>query len=172
MNLDTLYHELLPTAPALAAFPVFLLVHLIVWQFLPAPRKGVVFLVLIASIAYLAASAVAWRYGLPPLAHGWVSLPVYAFLVVFYMHLYFGIDRSLSVRILGELVKAENGTLSLAELDRVYSPADMVARRIDVLVDKGHLAEQGGIYTCTPFGRFLVRLALLGKRLYALRHTG
>jgi hypothetical protein len=161
--------SLAPAFPALVAFPLFLGVHLTLWQVLPRNRKGVLFLVISAAVAYVAVCAL----GIPPLAaHVFTSLPLFAFLVVFYMHLYFGIDRSLSIRMCGELAQSPSGVLTMAELDAVYSARDMVARRLEVLVEKGLLARRDGIYACTPRGQFIVRLALLGKRIYALDATG
>ncbi|WP_320178451.1 hypothetical protein [Roseovarius pacificus] len=156
-------------APALIALPLYLVIHVAVWQVLPRERKGVVFLVLTAAVAY---GAVLFFWKAPVLGHLWVSAPLYAFLVVLYMHLYFGVDRSLSVRMLGELVKSGEDFLAMDELNRRYPAGDMVARRVAVLVDKGLLVKDGERYVCAPRGRFLVRLALLGKAVYGLRATG
>jgi hypothetical protein len=157
------------TAPALAALPVFLAVHVALWQVLPRDRKGVCYLVLTASAAF-AAVLVFWPAPVP--AHAGVSLPLYAFEVVLYMHLYFGIDRSLSVRMLVELLESETGSLTREALNRKYAPHDMVQRRAAVLLAKGLIEEKGNRYVCTARGRILVRLALAGKAVYGLRATG
>lgn len=156
-------------APAMVALPLYLVIHVALWQVLPRPRKGVFFLVLTAAIAYTAVVAV-WPAGF--LDHVFVSVPLFAFEVVLYMHLYFGVDRSLSVRMLGELVKSGEGFLTLEDLSRLYPADDMVARRVAVLVDKGLLELTDHRYTCSARGRFLVSLALAGKALYGLRTTG
>jgi len=156
-------------APGFLALPVYLLVHLVVWQVLPPRRKGVLFLVLTAAAAY-AAVVLAWPESV--LAHGFTSAPLFACEVVLYMHLYFGIDRSLSVRMLGELVESGEGRLSLDELNRRYSARDMVERRIAVLVDKGLLELEDGRYRCTPKARIPIVFALAGKRVYGLDATG
>lgn len=156
-------------APALVALPLYLVIHVLLWQVLPQERKGVLFLVLTAACAYFATAAL-WPDRM--ILHAFTSLPLYAFEVVLYMHLYFGIDRSLSVRMLGELVRSGQGSLTLAELNRRYEARDMVRRRVDVLERKGILEKQGDRYVCTARGRMLARLALLGKAVYGLRATG
>lgn len=156
-------------APALMALPLYLVIHVLLWQVLPQERKGVLFLVLTAACAYFATVAL-WPERL--ILHVFTSLPLYAFEVVLYMHLYFGIDRSLSVRMLGELVRSGKGSLTLAELNRRYEARDMVERRVEVLLRKGILEKKGDTHVCTARGRMLVRLALLGKSLYGLQATG
>jgi hypothetical protein len=145
-----------------------------VWQWLPRPRKGVLALVVCALVSYVvSATGCAFVLTLPLPAHVWTSLPLYAFLIVFYMHLYFAVDRSLSVRTLGELAKSRDGFATYGELDILYPRQDMIERRVEVLRSKGLLTlTDGNAYACTARSRFLVRLALVGKRLYNLHTTG
>lgn len=160
--------------PALLGLVLFLAGHLLVWQWLARGRKGVLTLLAVAIPAYLlstVACAVVWH--MPVTAHFWTTAPCYAFLVVLYFHFYFAIDRSLSIRILGELARSESGTLSLADLDSVYPKADMIARRLAVLEEKGVLAQPSpGFYVCTQKGMTFVWFARFGKRLYNLDATG
>ncbi len=160
--------------PALAGFAAFLILHVLVWQWLASTRKGVLALVICALVCYVVSViGCAVVLTLPLRVHLWTSLPLFAFLIVFYFHLYFAVDRSLSIRILGELAKSSNGFATHCELDAVYPRQDMIERRVEVLRSKGYLtATDGNTYACTARGRFLVRLALLGKRLYNLRTAG
>ena len=163
--------SLTPVWPAVLGFPVFLIMHLLLWQFLPQKRKGVLALVATSAASYIIACG---YFGPADLGnHIWTSLPLQAFLTVFYMHLYFGVDRSLSVRILGELSKSPGEVVSFEKLDDFYPKRDMIERRVQVLAEKGLLdANADGSFSCTAKGRFLVRLAMLGKRLYNLSATG
>lgn len=156
-----------------AGFGVFLALHLLAWQFLPRPRKGTFTLTLAASAAliFVGGAACGWG-GLPLSPTLWISGPIYAFLVMTYFHFYFGLDRSVSVRILGELVQAPGGRLSLEELDRIYPKRAMVTSRMDVLVAKGHVVIEQGWYRCTAKGLRYVRFALYGRRLYNLDASG
>lgn len=161
-------------APAVAGFAAFLVLHVLVWQWLPAPRKGVLALCICAAAAYaIMAVAAEYRLALPLWRHICTSLPLFAFLTVFYFHLYFGIDRSLSIRILGELVRSDTNSITMEALEAVYPRRDMIERRVAVLLEKGCLEQvRPGVYACTARGRFLTRLALIGKRLYNLRAAG
>lgn len=159
--------------PAAAALGLFLLLHGVLWQVIPQPRKGTLALSLTAGLAYGvvgAAAHSACAFPLPLLF--WVSGPVYAFLVMLYFHFYFGVDRSVSMRILGELARAPEGRMTLDELDAAYSQREMVTRRLGVMVEKGYIAESHGHYTIADKGRVMVRLALFGKRVYNLHASG
>ncbi len=161
-------------APALGALTSFLVLHLALWQLLPRPHKGTLALSLTALAAYvlLGGAAALWLEGTTFSGLIWSSGPVYAFLVMLYFHFYFGMDRSVSVRILGELAQAATGRLTMSQLDGVYSKRGMIRLRLDVLVAKGHLELVNGCYQCTPKGRRLVRFALAGKKVYNLDITG
>jgi len=159
--------------PAALAFFSFLVVHIAAWQVLAPERKSVALLSTLALAAYPASIVFCeFVFDLAVWQHLWTSLPCFAFLVVVYFHFYFGVDRSLSIRILQELVESDTGFVTLEQLDAVYPKQDMVSRRVAVLLDKGYLEPRDAAYACTPRGRVLVRLALLGKRLYNLSATG
>ncbi len=160
-------------APAFGALALFLVLHVVFWQFIPQPRKGTLALSATALLAYLVNGVADWLWaGFSPATLLWASGPVYAFLIMLYFHFYFGVDRSVSVRILGELVRAPGGRLTPEELDAVYPRRQMLERRLGVMVEKGHIVREGDGYRCAPKGIRLVRLALLGKRLYNLDATG
>jgi hypothetical protein len=89
-----------------------------------------------------------------------------------YLHFYVGIDRSVSVRILGELIKARNRRLSLKELEAIYTREDMFKPRIELLVDKKWLIQRDGNYHCTAKGKYISMLAIYLKKLYSLESTG
>ncbi len=168
-----LYRAELGVATAAVAWLVFFVFHLAAWQTMPRPRKGVMTLVLAGSCGYCLVMASGMTFlRLPMLDTLWISGPCFALFLIMYMHLYFGIDRSVSIRILGELACSPTGALTLDALDKVYSRDDMIARRLAVMVEKGLLRESGGQYTCTDKSRLHVRFALLGKKLYGLDVTG
>jgi len=159
--------------PAALAFSSFLVAHIAAWQVLAPGRKSVALLTALALASYPASVVFCpFVLDLTLAQHLWTSLPCFAFLIVLYFHFYFGVDRSLSIRILQELVESDTGSVTLEQLDAVYPKQDMVSRRVAVLVNKGYLEPRDAAYACTPRGRVLVRLALLGKRLYNLSATG
>ena len=159
--------------PPLAGLAVFLAIHAAVWQVIPRPRKGTLSLLLCAAAAYAAVAGVVYfRYDVPFARLFWTSGPLYAFLVMLYFHFYFGLDRSVSVRMLNELTRAPEGRMTLAELDAVYPRMGMVEHRMNVMVEKGFVAMEGPYYRCTAKGLRFVRFALFGKRLYNLDAQG
>lgn len=159
--------------PGIAGFILFLLLHVLLWQLLPQKAKGLAALTILAAISFMAFLASAVKF----IPRGFFEIlltsgPVYAFLCVCYYHFYFGVVRSLSVRILGELAATKKGTMTPNQLENVYPKRDMVAQRLEVMVRKGYLVTVDDRYICTEKGRKLVRLALLGKRIYNLDATG
>lgn len=165
--------SMLALAVPCAGIVAFLALHITLWQVLPRTRKGVVMLTLTAVVAYVVSAGAAYGLAIAPVPQLlWVSGPVYAFLVMIYFHFYFGLDRSVSVRILGELAQAPGYRLTLDELDRVYPKRAMVASRMDVLLAKGHVIIENGRFQCTTKGLRYVRFALCGKKLYNLAASG
>ena len=151
----------------------FLSIHFIAWQVLPARRKNVMVLAMIACAGYVVAALGAQcLLHLPFLVHAPVSLSVHLFLGVTYFHFYYGVDRSLSVRMLGVLTRAEQGRLGVTELKALYSKEDMIRRRLNILVEHGWLVERDGAYSCTAKARRIARLARLGARIYRVEAAG
>ncbi len=165
--------QLLFLAPAAAALALFLFIHVLLWQVIPQSRKGTLVLSLSAAVAYLAVAFVARAaWALPLIMLIWASGPVFAFLIMLYFHFYFGVDRSVSMRILGELAGAPGGEMTLEALDAVYPKRAMIVRRMAVLLEKEYVTEQDGRYALASKGRKMVRLALLGKGVYNLDASG
>ena len=79
-----------------------------------------------------------------------------------------GIDHSVSIRIIGDVLKTDNKRLDIKELDKFYSQASMIQSRLDFLVNKGFLLEKEGKYLCSTKGAILARLAIVIRKIYAL----
>lgn len=156
----------------LLAFGLFLVMHALIWQIISRRRKGVQLLVGLAGLAGL----------LTMLLHGliyptwavryYAALPLWAALVMLYLHLYVGLDRSVSIRILGELYQAPRGSLALDQLKKSYSGADMVRRRVDLMCAENWLAEKDGRYYCGRKALWLARLAVLIQKFYGIEEAG
>ena len=82
------------------------------------------------------------------------------------------IDKSVSIRLMGELVTSSNNTLKWEELDNLYSPIEMVKPRLDLLVDKNWLVMRNDKYLCLPKIETLVKINILFQKLYRLDKTG
>lgn len=167
------YNALKISAPALVGIGVFFMLHIIVWRIKGNSPKGVFLIIIFAVISYaFSAFVIGSRFNLKLYSHIWTSAPLFAFMIMMYLHFYVGIDRSVSVRILGELLLSDDRTLAIEELNAVYSGEDMVRHRVDLLVDKGWLSEDNGQYKCTSKAQFLVRTTILAQKLYGINVSG
>ena len=162
-----------PLFVALAALVVFFAVHLIVWQFESIKSRGFILIAELSCLVYAAVvSGLHFIFGVFVVEHIWVSAPFYFFFIMLYLHFYVGIDKSVSIRILGELVETENGELCLEDLQEVYPQEGMVKPRMDLMVEKKWLIEKEGSYYCDTKGEMLARIALLLKKIYSIPVTG
>jgi hypothetical protein len=167
-------NDLLPIDLAAIAFGVFLLIHIGLWHVLPRPRRSVALLFLLGLSAYGTVAFVAMTgFAIPFAHHFWVSAPLYSMLMVMYFHFYFGMDRSVTIRILNEVAAAAPGKrLTFQELYSRYPQDKMIENRIELLVHRGWLAKQDDRYTCTPKGEKMVKITLFFKDLYSLDVIG
>jgi len=162
-----------PLGVALTAFMVFFIIHLVLWQFESIKYRGVFLITGIACLAYAAVAGTGhYILNVDLFEHIWVSCPVFSFLIMLYLHFYVGIDKSVSMRILGELVNAEHGRLSLASLESLYPKESMFKPRLDLLVEKGWLVEEDGQFRCAARGRKIAELAMILKKIYSISITG
>ena len=158
---------------SMASGVLFLSLHFLLWQWLTPERKGVCLMVAVALISYGFVILGSFIFlNLPPLMHLWVSLPFYMLLLMGYLHLYVGIERSVSVRILGELVQACDNRIDMASLNKIYPYDYMIRHRIELMRKGNWLKEKNGNYTCTPKGERLSRIAILLKKFYGIELTG
>lgn len=135
------------------AFVVFFVVHLAVWYQRGAERAGFVLMVAIWFLALVAVLALATVLAVP--VHGLTVICINGCLMAFYMHLYTGMLRSVSLRLLGELLK-HDGRLTPDALAAAYSPESMLDSRLAWLVERGWLTEMDGVYHLTTAGRRLL----------------
>jgi len=150
---------------------IFFVAHLVVWR-LKSKGKGVTLITVIAALSY---SSVAAFYGVflkyKPSEHAWVSLPFCMFVIILYLHFYVGVERSVSVRILGELVKSKGG-LTMERLRSIYPVERMFDHRVELLTEKKWLELRDGRYYCRPKAKWLSVLAIGLKKAYRLETTG
>ncbi|TSC69725.1 MAG: hypothetical protein G01um101470_999, partial [Parcubacteria group bacterium Gr01-1014_70] len=80
------------------------------------------------------------------------STVLYVFLFFSYAQVYFLIDRSISARILTDIMEA-GGTVPREYVRERYSPDALQQRRLDDMVYGGYIAKQDGTYLLTAKGR-------------------
>jgi len=165
--------EFLPIGVALSALVIFLLSHIVIWQFESIDNRGVLLITLVAILSYLLAAG-GYSIALGEGASGqfWVSCPIFMLLIMAYLHFFAGITRSVSIRILGELVKTPEGRLSLVQLYSAYPKEYTIRHRVDLLVESGWLSVEDGMYRCTVKGSFISRCMTILQRLYSIESVG
>mgnify|MGYP001596586776 FL=1 len=152
---------------------LFFGIHIIVWQFKSKKGKGLILITVISAFSYLLVVVFHnfyLKYGLKE--HVWVTCPIVMFFIMLYLHFYVGMDRSVSIRILGELVNSKSRKLSFKELDVLYPKEQMFKSRLDLLVDKNWLVRGDGKYYCSKKGRCISRFVIYLKKIYSLETTG
>lgn len=155
----------------LMVFSVFLIAHALWWRLLSARKPGVsmlffhgLFWFLVLMVAQLL---------LEPNGEGALySASVYLFLLVAYFHLYVGIDRSVSIRVLGELSGNESGSMSQEQLRTTYSSRSMFSHRLELMAKNGWIDIRDGRYSNLPKGTKLARVAKRLRGFYCLEVTG
>lgn len=154
-----------------AGAAAFLLCHGFWWRrSARGAADAVRFLVCLAA-GYGAALGLACLAGGSPRILLWSSIPGYALLMTLYGHLYAGVLRSVSVRILGEL-HTHHGALTWDELDQYYPLRAMFGERLQSLVRVGLLRYHDGIYECLPKGRRAAHWMCRLAAWYGIRAAG
>lgn len=158
---------------ACSAILIFLAVQLVAWRVLPSRHRDTTSMALIACAGYaLSAFLARALFALPAIEHIPVSAPVFLFFGVLYFHFYFGVDRSVSMRTIGELAQSEGSRLSMAELAKCYSQEEMIRRRLGIMVQHGWLSVQDGVYDCTAKSLTIGKVAQFAGRLYNVDASG
>lgn len=93
------------------------------------------------------------------------------FLIMLYLHLYVGIDRSVSVRIMNELLMTQDKSLTLAQLEKVYPQQEMFEHRVRLMVKNGWLKETSSGFELTQKSKWLARMTIFLRSLYGLKQT-
>lgn len=152
---------------------LFLVIHLLVWRLQFNFQNAVLLLAAIGGLAYpLVVVSFHLLEIMGASTHIWISCPMHFWGVLLYIEFYMGIDRSVSIRILGELVRARGGELRLQELEQVYSKEYLLNSRLGFLTQAGYLSECTGAYSCKPKGVVVARFVIAWQRLYGLKTTG
>jgi DNA-binding HxlR family transcriptional regulator len=111
------------------------------------------------------------------LGGGWdgAEHPALAWLVAILLHIllfflfvecFYHIERSVTLRLLVELLEHPQGAATAAEIMRDYSVDDMIRRRLDDLVRNGWIGEGEGRYRLTAKGAGLARVMRASIWLY------
>lgn len=150
-----------------AAVLVFLTLHLILWRTLRRPFGE--FKILLV----LAAGGAVGIYFFKNSGERELPLALYGLAIVMYFHLYVGMQRSLSIRVMEELSTNPNRSIAVPELAARYSPQAMFSTRIAWLIKGGWLQlNSQNALVCTGKAERLAKVLRIFHALYNLRQTG
>lgn len=168
---------------ALATFGLFLVAHVAVFR-LRAPIRRFDAMVrvhwLLMPVLCAAYAVTPPDLGVIPAGRaraGWLldlvnGVIVYDFLFVGYSMFYFLVDRGFSARILIEIERAPDAALTQEGVSAVYSPEQIVGRRLGELLDMGSAVKEGERFRITPRGLRQARLFSFVKAFFNLGPGG
>ena len=156
---------------AVGAFAQYVLVHIAVVR-IGRPR-----LYFVVSLQLFLLMLVADAIGLKTLGRlrgfAWVnSLMIFASLWALYMEFTFHVLRSVSIRMLVELVQSPTQMLAAQDLEQAYDTEQMFDRRIDSLVANRYVRATDGILTLTRRGSAVAWMFTIVRKLLNLRTYG
>lgn len=93
-------------------------------------------------------------------------------LVMLYFHLFIGILKSVSVRVLIEILSSKENSLSFEKLNSIYSYSDLVNERITLLLKKKWVLNNNNVLKCSKKGKVLVRINLFLLKIYRIKNSG
>lgn len=152
-----------------AVFGVFAVLLLAVRRG-PTTRHPMLILAGGALIAYVGGLIVVPRAGVDLAL--WAFSAVYWCLVMWFFFVFAGLYKSVSVRILNELLQRPGHRQSYREVMESYLVEESYRGRIDNLVDKGYLALEEGRLHLTEKGRRFAMAVRMLQRLYLIERSG
>jgi len=100
------------------------------------------------------------------------AISFYCPLVMIYLHLFVGIYKSVSIRVMNELLFSKNKKMSLTELGKRYSHVDLIHNRLDLMVENKWIGKLNNTYSCQKKAVIIVEIYIFFKKLYKLPETG
>ena len=89
-----------------------------------------------------------------------------------YFHLFIGLSKSVSVRILNEILISKNKSVSTKHLNSLYSYENLVNNRLQLLQRNNWIFYKDGYYVCTKKAKLLVRINLFFLKLFKIDNSG
>jgi hypothetical protein len=161
-------HLLTTLLSAIATVVLALGLHIVLWRRIT--RKGLTLFLIIAACSFAAATIALPFLGLK--SNPFLTLPIVLFLLLAYLHWYIGTFRSVSVRILEEIARAD-GSIALDALNRVYSKEWMLRSRLEVLAAHRWVTQSVDTkYQLTAKGRIFAWIIRTLRNIYDIERAG
>ena len=163
---------------ALFCFILFLLIHVVIFHNRQVKKRFntlvMIFLSLfpIYVLIYSLTSDFLTNFTSSALVSFLNGILIYILLFFGYGHFYFLVDRSISVRTMVELENSRERKLTYEQLKEVYSPDNLLLRRVGEMLNGKYIIENSGCYKTTRKGRYQARLCKLLKEYLQLGPGG
>jgi hypothetical protein len=159
-------------ATSFLSFTIFLFLHIVIWRMIDGYR-GIILILITSIISYILTNYILEAYLLGSLTPEiWMTAPLFYCLIMLYSHFYVGVLKSVSIRIIEELYRAENLSMSRDQIDEIYSSEEMILSRLLLLENKEWIIKENGKYKCLNKAIFTVRINLFLHKIYRLNNTG
>ena len=96
----------------------------------------------------------------------------YWFLVMGFLFYYFSLTKSVSVRILTDLLDSNQKELEYNNLLNSYLTQDSFLNRLDVLLNRNLIVHRNNEYTLTKKGRRIASLYIKIQKLFLVKNSG
>lgn len=102
-----------------------------------------------------------------PVWLGWFHAYLFHLLLYFqYVHFFYHVERSVTLRILVEMLKSQGNVMSRDDINSRYPLEEMISRRLDVMAENGFVEKRDGAYHNTAKGDLFARLVALVSRAF------
>ena len=152
---------------------VFFILHFFMWRFKKnnSPKLGLLTLIfLISYIIFCFLFSVLFNMSVNK--HFWLTAPTSFCIFILYLHFYIGMLKSVSLRIMSEIIERNEMNINISELKKIYSFEKMVEPRLNLLVNNNWLKVKNNKYYCTKFSKNVALINLLFHKLFRLNVTG
>jgi len=157
---------------SLLSFSIFLLLHVIIWRMVNGYR-GIILILLTSIAAFIFTYYILANYFLGLLLPEiWMTAPLFYCLIMLYSHLYVGILKSVSIRIIEELYYSDGFAMDKDKIDEIYSTKEMILSRLSLLRESNWIIKEDGEYKCLNKAIFTVKINLFLHKIYRLNNTG
>ena len=157
---------------SLLSFSIFLLLHVIIWRIVSGYR-GIILILLTSIAAFIFTYYILANYFLGLLLPEiWMTAPLFYCLIMLYSHLYVGILKSVSIRIIEELYYSDGFAMDKDKIDEIYSTKEMILSRLSLLRESNWIIKEDGEYKCLNKAIFTVKINLFLHKIYRLNNTG
>jgi len=96
----------------------------------------------------------------------------YWFLVMGFLFYYFSLNKSVSVRILTDLLDSDQKELEYNNLLNSYLTQDSFLNRLNVLLNRNLIVHENNEYTLTKKGRRVASLYIKFQKLFLIKNSG